>query len=125
RRRESGGKKRPGRARPGRPPIPVTDAPASFGNVSEVIVYRFADQPWCAAVASPTSAIVTTGPGANAAIAATGIQKAQTAIAVRRARRVSPARPITVPRHQPPPPPPEPRHEHPTRRPPRLLLRSL
>ena len=50
-----------------------------------------------------TGRIVTTGPGANTAIAATGIQKAQRAIAVRRARRVSQPLRIRYPDSQPPP----------------------
>src|SRR3954447_17991518 len=41
------------------PPIPTTLPTADLGNMSDVVVYRFADHPWCAAVArltSPTTA---------------------------------------------------------------------
>src|SRR5580692_8386818 len=41
---------------PPSPPRPTTDPTALRGNKSEASVYRFADQPWCAAVATPTSA---------------------------------------------------------------------
>src|SRR4051812_49266066 len=36
---------------PPKPPNPTTDATADRGNESDVVVYRFADQPWCAAAA--------------------------------------------------------------------------
>src|SRR4051812_15944088 len=82
--------------------MPVTDATAAFGNTSDVVVYRFADHPWCAAVARLTSAIVSTGPFASTHIAATGIQKAQMAIANLRARPISHPRRISAPDIQPP-----------------------
>src|ERR1017187_750057 len=40
---------------PAVPPIPTTLATAERGNISDTVVYRLADQPWCAAVANPTS----------------------------------------------------------------------
>src|SRR5215213_1006133 len=39
---------------PAIPPKPTTEPTACFGNVSEAVVNRLADQPWCAAAASPT-----------------------------------------------------------------------
>src|ERR1035438_9062539 len=40
-------------------PIPTTLATAERGNISDTIVNRLADHPWCAAVASPTSPTTT------------------------------------------------------------------
>src|SRR5687767_648349 len=40
---------------PNVPPSPATDAHACFGNVSDTSVYKFDENPWCAAVASPRS----------------------------------------------------------------------
>jgi hypothetical protein len=37
------------------PPMPVIDATACFGNISETVVKRLADQAWCAAPARPIS----------------------------------------------------------------------
>ena len=33
--------------------MPITEAIALFGTVSVTTAYRFADQPWCAAAATP------------------------------------------------------------------------
>src|SRR5262245_1190898 len=41
------------------PPIPTTEPTACFGNMSEVIVKIFADQPWCAAAAMPINITAT------------------------------------------------------------------
>src|SRR5579871_2412949 len=87
---------------PAQPPIPVTDATASLGNTSDVVEYRFADHPWCAAVATLTNAAASMIFGANTAITATGIAKAQIAIAVRRARPVSQPFRISIPDSHPP-----------------------
>src|SRR5215213_6412484 len=38
---------------PAIPPIPTTEPTACFGKVSEEVVKRFADHPWCAAAAIP------------------------------------------------------------------------
>ena len=82
--------------------MPVTDATAAFGNTSDVVVYRLADHPLCAAVATLTSAIVNTGLFANTHIAAMGMQKAQIAMANLRARPISQPRRISDPEIQPP-----------------------
>src|SRR3972149_2351178 len=39
---------------PAIPPIPTTEPTARRGNISETVVKRFADHPWCAEAASPT-----------------------------------------------------------------------
>src|SRR5207249_14173 len=44
---------------PAVPPIPTTLATAARGNMSDAVVNRLADQPWCAAVARLTSATTT------------------------------------------------------------------
>src|SRR5487761_1341922 len=38
-------------AAPAVPPMPVTDATSLRGNISDTVVKRLADHPWCAAVA--------------------------------------------------------------------------
>src|SRR5262245_32950809 len=38
---------------PAMPPMPTTDPTARRGNISDVVVNRLHDQPWCAAAASP------------------------------------------------------------------------
>ncbi len=38
---------------PAMPPMPTAEPTARRGNMSEVMVKRLADQPWCAAVARP------------------------------------------------------------------------
>ncbi len=38
-------------AAPAMPPMPMTEPTALRGNISDDVVKRLADQPWCAAVA--------------------------------------------------------------------------
>src|SRR3954466_2033274 len=49
-------------ADPASPPNPVTDATAVFGNMSDTVVNKFADQAWCAAPATPSSTTAVQGP---------------------------------------------------------------
>src|ERR1041385_4189381 len=44
---------------PAMPPMPTTDPTAYRGNISEVVVNRLHDHPWCAAAATPTSTTAT------------------------------------------------------------------
>src|SRR5688500_1918199 len=44
---------------PAIPPRPTTDPTACRGNMSDAVVKRFADHPWCAAAAILTSATAT------------------------------------------------------------------
>ena len=46
---------------PAIPPTPTSDATARFGNMSDVVVNRFADQAWCAAPAMPISTTAARG----------------------------------------------------------------
>ena len=46
-------------AAPAMPPMPVTEPTALRGNISEAVVKRLADQPWCAAAARLSSAMAT------------------------------------------------------------------
>src|SRR6185503_12891767 len=44
---------------PAIPPMPTTDPTARRGNMSDVVVKRLHDQPWCAAAASPINTTAT------------------------------------------------------------------
>src|SRR5689334_14355521 len=44
---------------PAMPPIPTTDPTALRGNMSDVVVKRLHDHPWCAAAARPISTTAT------------------------------------------------------------------
>src|SRR5688572_32209376 len=87
---------------PTAPPIPTTEPTALLGNTSEVVVNRFADQPWWAAVARLTSATASKALSASTAVAATGMQKAHNAIAVLRAFPFGQPRRIRKPESHPP-----------------------
>src|SRR5271166_522780 len=70
---------------PPNPPMPTTEPTARLGNRSEAMVNRLADQPWCDAVASPTSATATQKFFALAAKRIGKTVSAQVSIAVLRA----------------------------------------
>src|SRR5678815_3450208 len=44
---------------PAMPPMPTTDPTARRGNISDVVVKRLHDQPWCAAAARPINETAT------------------------------------------------------------------
>src|SRR6476661_3030518 len=44
---------------PAMPPMPTTEPTARLGNMSDVVVKRLHDQPWCAAAARPISTTAT------------------------------------------------------------------
>src|ERR1700760_4911581 len=89
---------------PAHPARPITEATAVRGKQSELIVYRFADQPWCAAVAMPTKATVSQRlPAACGTNATAQTDKAQTSMAVLRAPAGEKPRFNKAPESQPPP----------------------
>src|ERR1700733_14357831 len=88
---------------PAIPPMPTTAPSARFGNRSDAVVKRFADQPWCAAAASPTIATATHRLSAYETNAIGNTQHAQMNIAVLRAAfTLQPAR-SSAEESQPPP----------------------
>src|SRR5882724_8996200 len=87
---------------PAMPPMPTTDPTALRGNISEVVVKRFADQPWCAAAASPTRSTAIQTLEAFAANTTGTTASAQINIAVLRARFIVAPRLIIEEESQPP-----------------------
>src|SRR3954452_20280406 len=85
------------------PPIPTTLPTADRGNISDVVVKRFADQPWCAASAVPTSATTTQRFLQYGAKITGTTPSAHTNIAVLRALFTVHPRSISVEESQPPP----------------------
>src|SRR5688500_3678683 len=88
---------------PAMPPNPTTDPTAWRGNVSDASVQRFADHPWCAAAASPTSATATQSSVADDASEIGTTASAQTSMAVLRPALMLQPRLINVDESQPPP----------------------
>src|SRR3954463_6171777 len=88
---------------PAVPPIPTTLPTAARGNISDAVVNRFADQPWCAAVArltNPTTTHMLVMEGART----TGTTaRAHTSMAVLRAALMVQPRSISVDESHPPP----------------------
>src|SRR5438270_13421033 len=85
------------------PPIPTTLPTAERGNMSEVVVKRLADHPWCAASAAPTSTTTAHRLLQYGAKMTGTTPTAQTNIAVFRARLALQPRSISVDESQPPP----------------------
>src|SRR5216117_2528369 len=88
---------------PAMPPRPTTDPTACRGNMSDDSVNRFADQPWCAAVARLISATADHIPCARAAKTIGTTASAQPSIAVLRDALTLQPRRISVDDSQPPP----------------------
>src|SRR5687768_10729965 len=88
---------------PAIPPIPTTEPTALRGNMSDVVVNRLHDQPWCAAAANPISTAATqrfvTCDAKTMGVTAI----AQISIAVLRARLMVQPRLINADDSQPPP----------------------
>src|ERR1700693_6417886 len=88
---------------PAMPPMPTTEPTARRGNISDAVVNRFADHPWCAAAASPTR------PTASQRLLTPETKtigvtiRAQINIAVLRARLIVHPRLIRLEESQPPP----------------------
>ena len=76
---------------PAIPPKPTTEPTACRGNMSDTSVKRFADQPWCAAAATPMSVTATQRSLAPDAKTIGTTASAQTSIAVLRPALTRPA----------------------------------
>src|SRR5215813_7239635 len=87
---------------PAIPPIPTTEPIALRGNMSEVVVKIFADQPWCAPAARPTNRTATHTFEAFAANTTGTTAHAQINIVVLRARLTGTPRFIIEEESQPP-----------------------
>src|SRR4051812_27823598 len=68
------------------PPKPTIDATARFGKMSPTTEYIVADQPWCAAPASPKNAAASQGLRTYGAAMTGKVHSAQMKVAVLRAR---------------------------------------
>src|SRR6266446_9833106 len=88
---------------PAIPPIPTTEPTARRGNMSEASVKIFADHPWCAAAASPTSPTATHRLLTPETKTIGVTSRAQINIAVLRARLIVHPRLIRLEESQPPP----------------------
>src|SRR5262249_37795751 len=88
---------------PAIPPNPTTDPTAPAGNMSETSVNILADQPWCAAAASPMSKTATHRLVTFDAATIGTTSTAQISIAVFRARLIVQPRRIREEDSQPPP----------------------
>src|SRR5690348_6020565 len=87
---------------PNIPPMPTTDPTARGGNMSETPANRFADQPWCAAVASPIKATTTHRFEIRETNRIGSTEQAQMSIAVLRARFTDHPRLMSDDDNQPP-----------------------
>ncbi len=83
------------------PPMPMIEATACFGNMSETVVKRFADHAWCAAPASPMSSTAGQSP-TLVTIQIGSTQHAKINIPVLRARVTVQPRLVRKPVTQPP-----------------------
>src|SRR5579872_5562997 len=88
---------------PMQPPMPFTLPSALFGNTSDVVVNKFAENPWCADVARLNKQIAKVTLGTITPVTAIGIAAAQMNIAVFRALLLVQPRFIRNPESQPPP----------------------
>src|SRR5687768_16497449 len=88
---------------PAMPPIPTTDPTAYRGNISDVVVKRLHDQPWCAAAAMPISTTATHRFDVCAAKTIGTTARAQINIANLRAALIVQPRLIRDDESQPPP----------------------
>src|SRR5687767_13605206 len=88
---------------PAIPPMPTTEPTAFRGNISDVSVKRFADQPWCAAAASDTKPTATQRLLARAANMIGTTDNAQMSMAVLRDAFTLQPRLISADEIQPPP----------------------
>src|ERR1700693_1578761 len=70
---------------PAMPPIPTTAPTALRGNISDDVVNRLADQPWCAPAAIPISAMAVHNDLTLAAVQMGTTRDAQTSMAESRA----------------------------------------
>src|ERR1039458_4900692 len=84
-------------------PIPTTLATAERGNISDTIVNRLADHPWCAAVASPTSPTTTHKLLQYGAHTTGATHNAHTSMVVLRAEFTVHPRLMRLPESHPPP----------------------
>src|SRR5262245_63811497 len=87
---------------PAMPPMPTTEPTAWRGNMSDVVVKMFADQPWCAPAAIPTNDTAIQTFEAFAANTTGTTASAQINIAVLRARLTLTPRLIIEDDNQPP-----------------------
>src|SRR5215471_20439429 len=87
---------------PAAPPTPTMEATSRLAKISDAKVKTLADQPWWAEVVSEIRPIAHQGLGEKTARITAGMEKAQTAIAVLRARLTGQPRCMRNPENHPP-----------------------